>query len=60
MGGTTAAVPPLAGRRVQGTFRKVPWCAFGDFPRTGKVTPPAGAPLARRPRPKTKSKEVFP
>ena len=20
------------------------WCAFGDFPRIGKVTPPAGAP----------------
>ena len=25
------------------------WCAFGDFPRNGKVTPPAGAPPARRP-----------
>ena len=24
------------------------WCAFGDFPRNGKVIPPAGAPLARR------------
>ena len=25
------------------------WCAFGDFPRNGKVTPPAGAPPVRRP-----------
>ena len=25
------------------------WCAFGDFPRNGKVTPPAGAPQHRSP-----------
>ena len=25
------------------------WCAFGDFPRNGKVTPPAGTPPHRCP-----------
>ena len=25
------------------------WCAFGDFPRNGKVKPPAGAPPHRHP-----------
>ena len=64
--------PALAGRGGPGgPFGRSSWCAFGDFPRTGKVTPrgerlPAdeaaldetGSHSLRKERP-SKKQEVF-
>ena len=49
-GGNRRAVSPLAGRGgSRGDHSEgPPLCAFGDFPRTGKVTPPARGPARWR------------